>query len=265
MGIIVPEPHWDKLYRAELLTIVQNRIDDHPRSAQQLLGPSGIGGCERKVAWSLAYGSASDGPGGWAAAKGTQLHAWYDDIFSTVDRTMPDGSQRFFTEIALESSNPDILAGGTCDLYDKLYERVVDWKFPGDWTIKGVRSGQLSESYYVQCMVYAYHATLMGMKVSSVAIGYMPMAGDDLHSDGKGAILPVWDYDESVAIDRIANLRRIKNLLDCAPPQQVFDIMDRKSDFCSNCPASIMSGDRRANCPGVSLGIPKPTGNPFNA
>jgi hypothetical protein len=234
MGIIVPKPREDKLYRAELLTIVQNRIDDHPRSAQQLLGPSGIGGCERKVAWSLAYGSAS-------------------------------GSQRFFTEIALESSNPDILAGGTCDLYDKLYERVVDWKFPGDWTIKGVRSGQLSESYYVQCMVYAYHATLMGMKVSSVAIGYMPMAGDDLHSDGKGAILPVWDYDESVAIDRIANLRRIKNLLDCAPPQQVFDIMDRKSDFCSNCPASIMSGDRRANCPGVSLGIPKPTGNPFNA
>lgn len=263
MGIIVPEPRVDELYRAEILTIIQNKIDEHPRSAQSLLGPSGIGGCERKVAWSLAYGAASEGPGGWAAHKGTVLHGWLEGTFSESDRTMPDGTQRFYPEIALESSAPDILAGGTCDLYDALHQRTVDWKAPGSYSTKIVRNGEMSSTYYVQAQVYGYHLKLMGRAVSTVSIMYLPMDGDDLHSKSKGAMLFVWDYDESVAIAAIENLRRIKNLLAVAPIQNVLDIMAIKSDFCSNCPASIMSGDRRSNCPGVTVSIPKPKGNPF--
>lgn len=265
MGIVVPKPYTDELYRAEILTIIQQKIDEHPRSAQQLLGPSGVGGCERKVGWSLAYGSASDAPGGWAAHKGTVLHGWLEETFSEAERHMPDGSQRFFTELALPSSAPDILAGGTCDMYDALYQRTIDWKAPGDWTMGHARSGDLAESYYVQAQVYGAHCLLMGKPVQTVSIMYLPMAGDDLHGKSKGAVYWVWDFDPSVAENRVGNLRRIRNMLDVAPVADVLSILETKSDFCSGCPAFIGSNDRRGTCPGAGATIPAPHSNPFDA
>lgn len=259
----VPPYRIDTLYRTEILTIIQNKIDEHPRSAQQEIGPSGVGGCERKVAFSLAYGAATEGPGGWAAHKGTVLHGWLDETFSSEELKMPDGSARFLTEIKLKSGSPNV-SGGTCDMYDRLKQAVVDWKLPGDYTVSKVRTGDVNPAYYIQANVYGYHSTLMGLPVSTVNLAFLPMAGDDLWGTAKGAIFCTWDYDESVAKDAIANVDRIRTMLDLAPANKVIEGMATRSDFCSSCPAYVGSSDRRGTCPGAAVQIPKPSaGNPF--
>lgn len=261
--MIVPKPDTDKVYRDELLGIVQGQIDKHPRSAQKEIGPSEVGSCQRKVAWKMAHGGDSDAQGGWAAAKGTLIHAWLDETFSGIDRFMPDGGQRFFSDLKLAKTNPNV-NGGTLDLYDLLQQTVIDFKCPGDWTMKSVRNGTISEGYYIQTMIYGYGLEMTGRPVSRVALLFLPMAGDDLHSVARGAILLTWPYDRQVALDAFARIQRIRDMLDVAPVRKVLEVMEIKSDFCSSCPVHISSGDRRAFCQGtVTRPVRQETDNPF--
>lgn len=261
--IIVPKPYTDQIYRGELLQIVQAKIDEHERSQQFQVGPSEIGGCETKLAWKLAYGGAGDQQGGWAAHKGTVLHAWLDDTFKGADRFMPDGTQRFYSDLKVPPTSPHV-NGGTLDLYDKLLQRIIDWKLPGDWTMKNVRNGNLSDGYYVQANTYAYGMEEDGFPVTSVGLMFLPMCGDDLHGMARGAILRIWDYDRQIAIDAQANVARIKNMIEAVGPRRTMEVLPKKSDFCSNCPAFVGSGDRRAVCPGVTGRAPRnDPSNPF--
>lgn len=138
---------------------------------------------------------------------------------------------------------------------------------PGDWTMKNVRSGKLSEGYYVQAQTYA--TTLMRndptMKVSRIALMFLPMCGDNLKGAGGGAVFRYWDYDPTVCDEAMANVARIKNMLAVATPQKVMEVLPKKSDFCQSCAAFVGSGDRRAVCPGVTPQRAKtnPNANPF--
>lgn len=265
MTFIVPEPKSDVIYRAELLKIVQMRIDEHPRSQQTQIGPSEIGGCASKVAFKITYGGdgGDDDEGGWAAAKGTQLHSWFDDIYKGTDRLMPDGSQRFFSDLKLPPV-VDFVNGGTLDLYDALYQRVVDWKFPGDWSMKQTRGGKVSPGYFVQTMVYGYGLEQTGRPVSEVGICWCPMNGDDLHGTARGAILKLWDYDRQIALDAIERVAAIKRLVDKVGFAAAFDMLEKTSDFCSGCPAFHANADRRATCQGVTGRAVKNSNDPFS-
>lgn len=257
-AIVVPEPKFDSLYRSELLGVIQAEMNKNQRNAQQEIGPSGAGGCETKVAFGLAYGAAASGDNGWAAGKGTVLHSWLDATFTASERLMPDGSPRFISEVKLISSAPGLISGGTCDLYDKLYQRVIDWKAPGDFTMQKVRAGDYSEGYFVQSQIYGYHLSLMGYPVATTSLAFLPMAGDDLWGDRRGAVFAYWDYDEKVALDAIANVRRIKTIIDLVPFSQIVKsgVLETRSDFCSSCPANIASSDRRGICPGATPAAP---------
>lgn len=263
--IEVPKPSADAPYRKEILGIIQTEIDKHERSAQIQIGPSEAGSCETQVAFKLAYGGNSDEEkqGGWAAHRGTIIHNWLDVTFKGADRFMPDGSQRFYSDLELAPVT-DLIAGGHLDLYDKLYQRVIDWKCPGDWTMKQVRSGQWSETYYVQAQLYAMGLEEMGYPISSTALFFLPACGDDVHGMSKGAILGVWDYERSVAEAAIARVQRLQNMIDVAGPEKVLAITERKASFCSSCPAYIGNRDRRANCPGVVSKPVRPERDPSN-
>lgn len=254
----------DQPYRDELLAIIQLAIDEHPRSAQAMPGPSEIGGCERKLAWKLAYGANGDREGGWAAHKGTLAHSWLDQVFKRTDRLMPDGSQRFHSDMKLAQVSPYV-NGGTLDLYDRLYKRVIDWKVPGDGTMKKARSGTVARGYRVQGDTYALGLERMGYEVASVGLMYLPQCGDDLKSMANGAVLRTWTYDRDNALAALANVERIQRMLTVASPQKVMSVLPTLSDFCQSCPAFVGSGDRRAICPGSSSGNRSldPT-NPFS-
>lgn len=261
----VPPPKKDPIYRGQLLGMVQAKIDEHPRSAQRQVGPSEVGTCERKLAWKLLYGGADGGPGGYAAWRGTVLHAWFDEhVFGPSDMFMPDGSKRFYSDMSLDPVHPDI-HGGTSDLYDKLMECVVDFKFPGDWSMDKVRAGTLSSDYYVQAMQYAYHLIRMGFKVSRTALLVMPACGDDLHGDRKGAEFLYWDYDENVALAAMARVDRIVAMRDSgAPAGRILELMDTQNSFCQGCPAAVFNGDRRAMCLGFEKSKTGRTADPSN-
>ncbi len=243
----------DEDYKADLLRIVQKHIDRNPRSSQQLIGPSGAGGCQRKVAFQLAYGAAESGrPGGYASFKGTTMHSEYDAIFKATAETMtlPDGSPRFLSDLKLPQVSPSI-AGGTLDLFDALWGRVIDFKFPGDGTMDKARAGTISSTYETQIQLYGLGAQQMGLTVHSVALLYMPMCGDNLHAK---SVLHLWDFDPEMAWAAIRSVERIQNMLQVASPRAVMEVMSTKSDFCQSCPCFVGGGDRRAICPGASPG-----------
>lgn len=260
----VPEAKSDVIYRQSILTIIQAAIDAHPRSAQSQIGPSEVGGCETKVAWKLAYGGDSEREGGYAAWKGTVLHAELDRIFkSTLAPVCPDGSQRFFSDLKLAPVSPHV-NGGTLDLYDALYETVLDWKCPGQFSMDAVYGGKLNPGYFIQSQIYGLGLEAAGHKVSRVALMFLPMNGDVLHQTARGAKFVYWDYDRNVAWDAIHNVQRIQDMISVAGIQKVLEVLPKRSDFCSTCPASSMSGDRRATCPGVSgKAAVQRSGNPF--
>lgn len=264
----VPEPLVDENYRRELLTIIQNKINEHPRSAQTLMGPSEVGGCETKIAFKLAYGGESDNDGGWAASKGTLLHEWLDkSVFGPGPSMMPDGSQRWYSDLKLDQVVPWV-TGGTLDLYDRLYQTVIDWKAPGDYTMKAVRDGKVSFGYYVQANIYGLGLEQMGYPVSRVALMFLPMCGDELHGKAKGAIFKVWPYERSVALKALGNIKRIQDVINEVGITEALETLPKRSDFCSTCVAFVGNGDRRATCAGmVERGINRtqaPSGNPFN-
>lgn len=128
LDLPTPELFKDETYKDELLGIIQTGINDfNPRNFQRQVGPSGVGGCPRKLAWGLAYGAQSNAPGGWASFKGSLMHKWLDEQFKEAGRYMPDGGPRFLSDMKLAPVSPHV-DGGTLDLYDQLYQRVVDWK-----------------------------------------------------------------------------------------------------------------------------------------
>lgn len=245
-----PPAQEDPLYRKTLLTIIQQQIDKHPRSSQAQIGPSEAADCPTKIAFKLTYGGASDREGGWAAHKGTVLHAWLDDTFKESDRTMPDGSPRFLSDLKLDPVSEHV-NGGTLDLYDRMEQFVIDHKLPGDWTIKHVRNGEISGTYYGQLLLYGLGLEEMGYPISKVGILYMPMCGDDLHGPNRGAIFRFWPYDRATALKIINNIDRIKGIVEVGGIVKAMEILPKKSSFCSSCPAFVGSGDRRATCPGV--------------
>lgn len=245
-----PKAEPDQAYATELLSIIQSKIDEHPRSLQKMVGPSEVGGCERKLAWKLAYGGDGNRPGGWASHKGTLMHGWLDETFKGVARYMPDGSQRFYSDLKLNQIVPTV-NGGTLDLYDRLLETVVDWKVPGDGTMDKARAGNLAMGYYVQANVYGLGLQEMGFPVQRVGLAFLAQCGDELH---KKAVFRFWKFNPDVAWAALKNVERLSNMLQVAPPFKVMEISRTLSDFCQSCPAFVGNGDRRAMCPGATPG-----------
>lgn len=263
-NIVVPDPKTDVIYRAELLQHIQNTINSHPRSAQAEIGPSEIGGCETKVAWKVTHGGDADHDGGWAAAKGSVLHKWLDEeVFAKGPSLMPDGTQRWYSDMKLDAVSEHV-NGGTLDLYDRLYQRVLDFKLPGSWSVKQVRGGATSRGYWIQAQVYGLGLERMGYPVQEVGILWLPMDGDSLHETARGAILKLWDFDRQVAIDALERVAAIKRLVAAVGLPEAMEVLPKMSDFCSGCPAFHAQADRRATCPGVTGRAVKDNSNPFS-
>lgn len=139
----VPKPESDEPWRRELLGKFQAAMDRrNVRGRQYALGPSEMGGCQRGIAWKLAYGAADGKAQGWASHKGTLLHEWSDEeVFG------PDDD--YLSDLPLPQVVPWI-AGGTLDLYDIKRKAIVDLKFPGDPSMAKARRGKPPFGYWAQ-------------------------------------------------------------------------------------------------------------------
>lgn len=181
------------------------------RNVQATLGPSEIGSpCDRRLIMRLlGIPPVNPGGDGWAAFKGTQIHAGLAAMRQWADA----GQGRFVVEMPLTFPST-VVPKGTGDALDRTLFLFADDKVMGRWSLNGLRARGPSPVYRTQIHVYAYGANKRGEHVEHVAVIGWPMESSSLDD------LYVWSepYDPSVAI---AALNRAEELASWATRSRI--------------------------------------------
>lgn len=184
--------------KKEILGILQEAIDYHPRSLQKRIGPSEIGTeCDHCLAAKLAGWEQVDRDA-WLPTVGTAVHSWIESAFGRI-HSGPGGTRRFLTErrVSVGEIDGEEITGST-DLVDVVLGCTWDWKIVGPTTLKSAKTGP-SRRYVVQQQLYGRGWNRMGVKVTRVGIAYLPRNAMSLNAG-------VWwstDYDERVAVEAL--------------------------------------------------------------
>lgn len=202
--------------KKEILGILQEAIDFHPRSLQKSIGPSEIGTeCDHCLAAKLAGWEQVRGDA-WLPTVGTAVHSWIESAFGRIPAG-PSGSRRFLTErrVSVGEIDGEEITGST-DLCDVVLGCTWDWKIVGATTLKSAKTGP-SRRYVVQQMLYGRGWNRLGVKVTRVGIAYLPRNAMSLNAG-------VWwsaDYDEEIAVTALERAstfaRNIKALASIGP------------------------------------------------
>lgn len=197
----------DRLFD-ELNTVIVGAIVNRPRSQQTRIGPSEIGvPCPRRLAHKMAGTPEvnSRGPA-WRPTVGVAVHEWLAEQFIQDNRRHDPA--RWLVEFKVDcGSIGDQVLDGSCDLYDRVTDTVIDWKIVGATALKSYRANGPGEQYRVQAHTYALGWERRGMPVRRVAVVFLPSAGE-LHD----AVFWHEPYTPEVAtgaIDRAALIARL--------------------------------------------------------
>lgn len=198
--------------RDEILQLILG--GESKRSAQKQIGPSQIGGCQRK-AWSQINNMPKTNPDTLrlAAWMGTAIHKAIEHRFTDVDPFM----QRYLREVEVEYDG----LMGHVDCYDKVDQEVIDWKT----TTKRYLSGFPSDQQIMQVQLYGWLLSANGYPVQTVTLVGIARDGNETHVVQKS--LP---YDPAVAATGIAWLRETEQMTE--PPEPGKHVRFCK-DYCS--------------------------------
>jgi hypothetical protein len=237
----------------ELVGIVTQAINDHPRTQQAAVGPSELGTpCQRKLAYKLAGIEVNPRRPDWRPTVGTAIHAWLEEVFARASMT---NNGRWAVETRLHVGD---VAGtpvhGSCDLFDAETGRVWDWKTTTRNKIRTYRTNGPGEQYRRQAHLYGRGWVLRGYQVTTVGIFFWTRDGNltDRHT---------WcePYDEGVALDTLTRATTTRQLLDALGPEVALPLMPATEDHCQFCPCwSPGSADLTRGCPGLTS-PPTPT------
>lgn len=205
---------------------------DSPRSKQQAVGPSELGGeCDRRLAYRIAGARPVNlGADPWPAIVGTSIHDWLERAVNRYQSTVEDLG--YLTELRVY---PDPLVKGRSDIFNVRTCMVIDHKTTGTDGMRKVKKGIIPQAYRTQIQIYGLGHRRAGREVKSVALIFYPRSGwlDDAY---------VWvePYDEKVALDALARMYDIADkLLDMEiehNPQR-FQLIDATpGDACVWCP-----------------------------
>jgi hypothetical protein len=200
----------DDAIAGELVHFIRDAAKNAPRSRQTSIGPSEIGApCDRKIAYKiLDWDKANTDGDPLASILGTGFHTWAEDAFRR-----PELGGRFIVEQRLRIM-PPLIPGGSCDLYDTLYDRVIDWKVVGDSMIRKYRAEGPKREYRVQAHTYGLGWELMGRNPREVMLAVLPRTG---YLSG----MWIWrePYNRQIALDAIARVYAIKDLIIAIDPE----------------------------------------------
>jgi len=228
--------------RDRLLAPFRRAMAADERDRQVEPGPSGVGGCARKLAHRILFPEQIEAEAsGWAATRGKVLHAWAASIVG------PE-IERNGWMVNLEL--PKIVwsvTGGSADLY--IPGRIVDLKFPGDWSWKRIVKGYRSPASLAQLQVYGLGAKMLGLQVD--AVGLLVLPPNDKFDD---TVYEEWPFDEEEAWRLLdtAELHRIHGRGRRA--DYLSEVADLQDDYCSKCPAR-----KNGHCRGYALESQLPT------
>lgn len=246
-----------QILRRELLHVIGQAIDEHPRSQQVTIGPSEVGTpCERRIGYKLLNTPvANHQPPAWRPTVGTAVHSWLDDVFQAHDINagrVDDHELRWLTERRLAVGD---IAGvpltGTCDLFDTATGTSIDWKIVGVTTLRkakaAVSRGEIHDPQYrVQGHLYGRGWELKGHQVHTVAVCFLPSAGE--LSD---AVFWSEPYDRQVAVDALTRLARIHAIVG-GFAERALPILPTADAHCGHCPwFKAGATDPTVACPGA--------------
>ncbi len=227
---------------AEVLDVIRGAMAAHPRSAQEEVGPSEIGGCERRLGYRLAFGRAEerDPDSRWRPQVGTFVHAGLAEAF-VRDNLLRGSESQWLVEWRVQAPVP-----GTADLVDTHDRKVIDFKITGDTTRKRAARGDVDESYQVQLDLYALGLNQAGIPVDSVALCMLPASGSLADA--------VWyerPHDSARAWAAVARLRKLQGRVaalhaEGGDPAAFLAGLQATDDHCPSCPAL------GTHCPGAA-------------
>lgn len=171
------------------------------RSLQKAVGPSGLGGCQRRL-WHQLHGTPRlQETDTFAATVGTWVHKGIEERVRATD-----SEGRYLLEMRVEHDG----IGGTVDCYDTVDKEVVDWKttkksslryFPGD-------------GYWTQIQTYGWLLEHNGYAVETVTV--VGIIKDEANTT-TGLAFHSQPYDPSVAPEA---LQRMRDLADTPFPPE---------------------------------------------
>ncbi len=236
----------------ELLQVVKEGIESHPRSAQKEIGPSELGHpCNRWLAHKLA-GTPATGiqKPPWRQAVGTAVHA---DFSAWCHHWNEDHGVRFLTDIRVHVGDlyPGRPITGHLDAIDLATATIVDLKVPGKSAMQRYGDGKPeSPQYDVQLDSYGQGAVRAGFPVQSVGILRLPAAGE-LHE----AVWKARPHNPQRAADALARAGAVAQMVDAIGPAAI-PLQTTSEHYCARCSYFLPNTtDLTRACPGADTFI----------
>ncbi len=214
-------------FAKEIIKFVRAYDASRPRSLQTHLGPSEIGSpCMRQIAMKLAgVEPVNETADPWFPIIGSAVHAWLAvalDWYQYNVLGMTPDNPRFIIEQRVHAeSEGGYTTSGSSDVFDTLYDRVVDWKIVGTNTMRKVEDEawwqhDTGQQYHVQGQTYGKGWMQRGFHVSEVMVVFLPRS-NFLHRM-KIKVLP---FDPSVADRAQERVHAIDQLRQVIPPHEL--------------------------------------------
>lgn len=229
---------------SDLTDVIKWTDSNSTRSVQKSIGPSELGSlCDRRIAYRLA-----DAPevNWWSdplpAIVGTAVHGWLEQAVTKFQAV--HFMDRWSTEITVK---PDPLVTGHCDLYDRDYQAIIDWKTVSPTKLKAWKSEGPPEHYKDQVNLYGRGAVNAGLAVAKVVLVAVPRSG--FLKD-----MQIWvdDYRPDRAQAALDRMYGIANTMIKAGDDLSFeDIGSAPGSECSYCPW-YRGGSAKADLSGCS-------------
>lgn len=228
--------------REDAKQMVEDAILNHPRSLQEIIGPSEIGAeCDRCLGHKLA-GTPKRRDPDWQPYVGVSVHAQLERIF------LANPAGRWVSEERLMVGHIDgTEIWGTSDLFDMQELCVVDFKTASKTQLKSAKVNGPSRQYQVQAHLYGRGWQLFGFTPRAVALWYLPRDGS-LHES-------FWwsePYDEQVALDALTRADAIAQAIRVLGADTILPTLQRSPDTCWDC--------QRGRYPTYPTDPPLPTG-----
>ena len=199
------------------------------RSQQVAIGPSAVGGCQRRLWHDIAETQPTNVGDKLGAILGTFIHTGIEEAIRRED---PFGVQ-YQLEIAVEYNGMP----GHVDCYDTINQTVIDWK-----TIKkgsGRYFGRSNRQQIWQIHLYGYLLTQNGYTVKDVALVGIPR-------DGKmtDILVHIEPYSQQIALQALEHLEKTREMV----KHQLQPKPEKPLAFCADfCPYYDPTGEK--GCP----------------
>lgn len=218
----------------EHLDIVRRGIYEPAKPPNGRAGMSGLGGCERKLGYRLAFGKPAKIA--WRPWVGTQAHNGLDLIYQRENKaTMPEEFDVSWRPRWITSTFVEVRGErGRIDLLDTLKAELIDFKVPGITAVRRVYKGEISGAYDTQLDLYALGMVALGYEVKTVALFVPPAAGEI--DDAAWYSRPA-DFANAVrALDRRDRINAALEGKDTAERADVLAKLEIEADSCDYCP-----------------------------